>query len=109
MKPSTQALGNLYTTSYDNLFDLEARCSNADQIDALHKAVAQCRDNYNAAIRSALQEDDPEVTALTSQMGAIQVTLDQEVKNMGDIASILNVLTKAIDIGSKIAAKVAGL
>ena len=109
MKPSMQALENLYTTLLNNLSDLEARCSNADQLDTLHEAVAQSRDNYNAAARSALQEDDPEVAALTSQMGTIQDTLDHEVKNLGDIASILNVITKAVDVGSKIAAKVGGL
>lgn len=109
MKPSTQALENLFTTLYNNLFDLEARCSNADQVDTLHKAVAQSRDSYNAALRSALQDNDPEVSALTSQMGTIQVTLDQEVKDLGDIASILNVITKAVDIGSKLAAKAGGL
>jgi hypothetical protein len=42
-------------------------------------------------------------------MGTIQVTLDQEVKDLGDIASILNVITKAVDIGSKLAAKAGGL
>jgi predicted DNA-binding protein (UPF0278 family) len=109
MKPSTQAPENLYTTLLNNLFDLEARCSNADQLDTLHKAVAQSRDNYNAALRSALQDDDLEVAALTSQMGTIQVTLDQQVKDLGDIASILNVITKAVDIGSKLAARIAAL
>jgi hypothetical protein len=109
MKPSTQALENQFMALYNNLFDLEARCSTADQLDTLHKAVAQSRDNYNAALRSALQDGDPEVAALTSQMGTIQVTLDQEVKDLGDIASILNVITKAVDIGSKLAAKAGGL
>jgi hypothetical protein len=37
-------------------------------------------------------------------MGTIQVTLDQEVKDLGDIANILNVITKAVDIGSNLAA-----
>ena len=109
MKPSTQALENLYTTLLNNLFDLEARCSNADQLDRLHKAVAQSRDNYFRAVRTALQDGDPEVAALTSQMNAHQVELEQEVKNLADIAKILDLVTKGVGIGSKLAAKAVAL
>ncbi|MFZ0963166.1 MAG: hypothetical protein WAO35_20070 [Terriglobia bacterium] len=109
MKPSTQALENLYTTLLNNLFDLEARCSNADQLDTLHRAVAQSRDDYNAALRSALQDDDPEVAALTSQLNANQVELEREVKNLGDIAKILDLATKGAGIGSQLAAKAVAL
>jgi len=109
MNPSTQALENQYMLLRNNLPDLEAKCATEDQINTLTRAVAQSRDNYNTAIRSALRDDDPEVAALTSQMNTIQLDLDQEVQKLGDIAKVLNQITKAADTGSKLAARIAAL
>jgi predicted DNA-binding protein (UPF0278 family) len=105
MNPSIQALENQYMLLRNSLPELEARCETEDQRSTLRKAVAQSRDNYSAAIRSILHDDDPDVAALTSQMNTIQLTLDQTVKHWGDIAKVLNGITKAVDIGSQLAAK----
>jgi hypothetical protein len=42
-------------------------------------------------------------------MNTVQLTLDQTVKHLADIAKVLNEITKAVDIGSQLAAKAVAL
>jgi allophanate hydrolase subunit 1 len=109
MNASIQALENQYELLRGSLSDFEAKGATEDQLDTLRKAIAQSRDNYWKATQSILHDDDPEVVALTSQMNTIQVALDQEVKKLENIANVLNKITKAVDIGSQLAAKAVAL
>jgi len=109
MNPATLALENQYFSLRKSLPELEAQGATQDQLDALRTAIAQSRTNYWTAIGRQFHEDDPEVAALISQMNASQLALDQTVKHLGDVAKILNGITQAVDIGSKLAAKVIAL
>jgi hypothetical protein len=105
MNPSLQALEDQYMLLRKSLPELEPRCETEDQRNILRNAVAQSRDSYFAAIRGTLREDDAGVVALTVQMNTIQLALDKEVKDVGDVEKALNVITKAVSIGSQLAAK----
>jgi len=49
------------------------------------------------------------VASLVSQMNTAQLNLEAGVKNLGNVAKVLDVITKAVDIGSQLAAKVVAL
>ena len=103
------ALENLYKSLRAALPVTEAQGATEEQLNLLRNAIAKSQDSYFAAAQSTLHDDDPEVAALSSQMKTVQLTLDQAVKQMGNIAEFLNDVTKAVDIGSQIAAKAVGL
>ena len=103
------ALENQYKSLRASLPTVEAQGATEDQLNTLRNAIAKSQDNYFAAVQSILHDDDPEVAALSSQMKTIQLTLDQAVKQMGNIAEFLNDVTKAVDIGSQLAAKAVAL
>jgi hypothetical protein len=109
MNLSTQALEKQYQSLREGLPAIEAKGAAEEQLNVVRNAIATSRDNLNAALLNNLQDNDPEVAALTKQMGAIQVTLDQAIKELGDVAKILGIITKAVDVGSQLAAKAVAL
>ena len=105
----TQALEKQYFSLRESLPDLAAKGATEEQLNTLRNAIARSRDNYNAALNGSLQDNDPEIAALTTQMNNIQVALDQEIKELGDMAKVIGVIAKAVDVGSQVAAKVVAL
>jgi hypothetical protein len=106
---SLQALEDQYFYFMQTLADLTDEDAPAPVLEALRKAVVQSRTNYWKAIHKILHDDDPEVAALVEQMEAAQCAIDAAVKNLNNVAKILTAVTKAIDIGSELAAKAVAL
>jgi hypothetical protein len=110
MDTSTLALlENQYESLRASLTTVETQGAPEDKLNTLRNAIAKSRDNYFAAAEKILHDDDPEVAALSSKMKTIQVTIDESVKQMGDVAKFLDDVTKAVDIGSQLAAKAVAL
>jgi len=105
MSPSLECLENQYFTLRSSLPTLVTQGATTDQIDQLKAAIAKSRDNYWLATRRILHDDDPAVGSLVSQMNTEQLSLDATIKHLGDIAGVINAITKAVDIGSQLAAK----
>ena len=109
MNPSVESLENQYMTLRNSLSALIGLGATADQLNQVKAAIAKSRDNYWLATRRILHDDDPEVEALVSQMNTAQLSLDATIKHLGEVAGIIDAITKAVDIGSQLAAKVVAL
>ena len=109
MNLSTQALEKQYESLRESLPALVVKGATEEQLNIVRNAIATSRDNLNSAILKNLQDYDPEVAALTSQLNTIQGTLDKAVKELDDVAKIIGIITKAVDAGSQLAAKVVAL
>jgi hypothetical protein len=109
MNPSVESLENQYFLLRTSLSTLMAQGATPDQINQLRAAIAKSRDNYWLATRRLMHDDDPEVKSLVSQMNTVQLSLDATIQHLGDVAKIINAITKAVDIGSQLAAKAVAL
>jgi hypothetical protein len=109
MNPPLAVLEKQYFFLQGSLPDLMSQGATPEELDAIRKAIVQSRTNYWKAINGVLHDDDPEVKSLVSQMNAAQLNLEAGLKTLGNVAKVLNVITKAVDIGSQIAAKVVAL
>jgi hypothetical protein len=109
MNPSLEALENLYVLLRGSLSTLQAQGATPDQLDALRTQIVLARTNYWTAINSILHDDDPQVRDLTSQLNTAQLSLQATIKHLDDVAKVLDAITKAVDIGSQLAAKAVAL
>jgi hypothetical protein len=109
MNPSLEALENLYVLLRGSLSTLQAQGATPDQLDALRTQIVLARTNYWTAINSILDDDDPQVRDLTSQLNTAQLSLQATIKHLDDVAKVLDAITKAVDIGSQLAAKAVAL
>jgi len=109
MNQSLGVLEKQYFYLTQSLSDLMEQGATPVELDAMRKAIVQSRTNYWKAINNVLHDDDPDVASLVSQMNTAQLNLEAGVKNLGNVAKVLDVITKAVDIGSQLAAKVVAL
>ncbi len=109
MNPSVQALENLYFLLRGSLTTLQANGGTPDQLDQLRTQIVIARTNYWTAINSILHDDDPEVRDLTSQLNTAQLSLEATIKNLNDVAKVLDAITKAVDIGTQLVEKAISL
>ncbi len=109
MNQSLAVLEKQYFFLTQGLSDLMDQGATPEVLDAMRKAIVQSRTNYWKAINGILHDDDPEVASLVSQMNTAQLNLEVSLKNLGNVAKVLDVITKAVDIGSQLAAKVVAL
>jgi len=103
------ALENQYFLLRGSLSPLIGKGATADQVAALQDQIAQSRSNYFAAVQGTLDADDEAVQSLVTQLNTEQLTLAATVDHMDDVAKVLNEITKAVQIGSELAAKVTAL
>ncbi len=93
-----------YFTIKDNFNELIAACQNDDQRNALRAAYAQSRDNYNTAMNLILDDNDPQVGSLLSELSNSQNEIENSLTNLQDITTALNTITAAVSVGTKIVA-----
>jgi len=109
VNPSLQALENLYFLLRGSLSTLQAQGATPDQLDELRSQIVQARTNYWTALNKILQDDDPEVRDLTSQLNQENLTLHASIEHLNNVAKVLDAITRAVDIGSQIVAKAVSL
>ncbi len=109
MNPSVEALENQYILLRGSLSTLTAQGANPEQLVEVRAAIAKSRDNYWLATRRIMHDDDPEVQSLVSQMNTVQLSLDATIQHLNDVAKVIDAITKAVDIGSQLAAKAVAL
>ena len=105
MNPSVEALENQYFLLRGSLSTLMAQGATADQLAQLRAAIAKSRDNYWLATRRIMHDDDPAVQTLVSAMNNAQLSLDASIQHLGEVAKVISAITKAVEIGSDLAAK----
>lgn len=109
MNPSVESLENQYFLLRESLSTLIAQGAMPDQLNQLRTAIAKSRDNYRLAARRIMHDDDPDVKSIVSQLNTVQLSLNATIQHLGDIAKVIDAITKAVDIGSQLAAKAVAL
>ncbi len=106
MNNSLGALEKQYMFLTQSLTDLMDQGATPEELTTMRKAIVQSRTNYWKAIGSVLHDDDPAVGTLVSQMNASQLNLEAGLKNLGNVSKVLDVVTKAVNIGSQLVSKI---
>jgi hypothetical protein len=106
MGDALAAVESLYFTFQDNLNDALAACPDQASRDAVMTKYVAARQNYWQCINKGFHDDDPVVRDLVVQAKAACEDLKTIGDHLGDIAKVINIVTKAVTIGSQIAAKV---
>lgn len=109
MNPSVEALENLYFLLRNSLSTLQANGATPDQLNQLRAQIVQARTNYWTAINSIFHNDDPDVSSLTSQLNAAQLSLAATIQHLNDVSKVIDLITKAVGIGSALVAKAVSL
>jgi hypothetical protein len=109
MSQSVETLENQSSLLRASLGTLADQGATADQLDQLRTQIAQSRTNYWTAVNKNLQDDNPEITQLVTQLNAEEANLKTTIDHLGDFAKVIDAITKAVDIGSQIVAKAAAL
>ena len=109
MNPSVEALENQYFLLRSILSTLSDHGATPEQRDRMRIQVVQSRTNYWTALNKVLHDDDPQVEQLVTQLNAEQATLETMNMQLGNVAKVIDAVTKAVSIGSQIAAKVVSL
>jgi hypothetical protein len=109
MNPSVEALENQYFLLRSTLSTLSEQGATPGQLDQMRAQVVQSRTNYWTALNKVLHDDDPEVEQLVTQLNAEQATLKTTIAQLGNVAKVIDAVTKAVSIGSQIVAKVVSL
>lgn len=109
MNPSVESLENQYFLLRESLSTLIAQGAMPDQLNQLRTAIAKSRDNYWLAARRIMHDDDPDVKSIVSQLNTVQLSLNATIQHLGDIAKVIDAITKAVDIASQLAAKAVAL
>ncbi len=102
MSPSIQALEDQYFLLRGSLPAITSQGANADQLAQLQTLIVKSRDNYWTAARSILQENDPRIQALVSQLETAQLTLTTTLAHLGNVVKVLDTITRAVSIGSEL-------
>ena len=103
MGPALQCLEDLYLFLNANYDDI-AGAMNNQQKQNLASLFVTARSNYWTAIQKVLHDDDPQVEALVTQMNSAQGSLQADLQNLKNVGKVINDITTAVQIGSKIAA-----
>jgi|HubBroStandDraft_6_1064221.scaffolds.fasta_scaffold397240_2 hypothetical protein len=97
---------SIYFTFQDNLDEVLAACPDQATRDAVLTKYVAARQNYWQCINRVFHDDDPAVRDLVVQAKAACADLETIDAHLGDIAKVIDIVTKAVTIGSQIAAKV---
>jgi hypothetical protein len=106
MGDALAAVENIYFTFQDNLNDALAACPDQASRDAVMSKYVAARQNYWQCINKGFHDDDPAVQALVVQAKAACADLETIDAHLGDIARVIDIVTKAVTVGSQIASKV---
>lgn len=109
MSQSVETLENQYFLLRGSLSTLTEQGATTDQLDQLRAQIAQSRTNFLTAVNKNLHDDDPEITQLVAQLNADEASLKTTIDHLGDVAKVIDAITKAVDIGSQIVAKAVAL
>jgi 2'-5' RNA ligase len=99
--PTLTALRDSYFYLDNNFDDLKAAC-NDQQKKELGKSYASARDNFHKAVTLLFDEDDAQIGELTENLKDINAQIDAMKVSLGKIASILRLVDKAVDAGTKL-------
>lgn len=106
MGDALQSLEDQYIFMTNHLNDYIGACQSPAQKETVTTNYVDCRRNYWDCVNQTFHNDDPRIVAAVKDMGTAQDTLEDSLKKLNDIASVLNVITKAVQVGAKLASMV---
>jgi recombinational DNA repair protein RecR len=109
MSQSVEALENQYFLLRSSLSTLTDQGATTNQLDQLRAQIAQSRTNFLTAVTKNLHDDNPQIAELVTQLNAGETNLKTTIDHLGDVAKVIDAITKAVDIGSQIVAKAVAL
>lgn len=109
MNPPVEALENQYFLLRSTLSTLSDQGATPEQLNQMRTQVVQSRTNYWTALNKVLHDDDPQLQQLVAQLNAEQATLQTTIAKLGNVAKVIDAVTKAVSIGSQIVAKAVSL
>lgn len=109
MSQSIEALEDQYFLLRGSLSTLTEQGATTNQLDQLRTQIAQSRTNFLTAVNKNLHNNNPEITHLVTQLNAQETSLKTTIDHLGDVAKVIDAITKAVDIGSQIVAKAVAL
>jgi len=83
---------------------LRAACKTDQDRAALAAQYAAAEKNYQTALNEMLEDDDAQVAALSKALKAANGVVSNATKEMGDMSKVLDGITTAISLGSKLIA-----
>jgi DNA repair ATPase RecN len=106
MGPSLQSLEDQYMLLSQQLAMTLAACVTQTQRDQVTAQYVASRRNYWNSIQKAFHDDDPTIVSLVQQMHEEQKKIKDSANQLNEIAKVINVITDAVSIGTKLAARV---
>jgi chromosome segregation ATPase len=88
--------------------DLIAACKTDEQRAALQAAYASLRDNYNKAMNQRFEDNDPAIATLRSELQRGQEEIERSLTNLKDITAVIDSISSAVSIGTKLVEIVGG-
>ncbi len=98
------ALKELYFSLDRNFARLFAACQTNEQRDQLRRDYATARDNFQRAVNLVFQENNDAVKSLTTELSAAQSDINRALENLQDIAALLQMIAKTVQVGSSLVA-----
>ncbi|WP_419804340.1 hypothetical protein [Terriglobus sp.] len=105
MNPASAAVAAIYFRMQENLSDILEACA-PEQRAAVRAQFVLARQNYNACLNQAFHANDPALDALVQQADAAAVAIENIGNQLGNYTKVIQTLTTAVSVGSKIAAKI---
>jgi hypothetical protein len=109
MSPSSEAVAQIYFNYQTNLNAMVDACPQQTDKDYIANKLTQARTNYFACLNKSFQEHDPELKVLVTQAQGSAETLKHIEDHLAEVSKVIDVVTDAVTVGSKIAAKVIAL
>jgi biopolymer transport protein ExbB/TolQ len=102
MSETFDVLKEQFFSLEEHFDDLLAASATEDQRTALRNAFAQSRDNFNKAANKILDDNDPQVEELRDELKDKQSEIDHSLANLKTITQVIDTITAAVDVGTKI-------
>lgn len=102
MSETLDLLEKQFFTIESSFNQLIAQCQTDGQRTTLQNAYATARDNYNTAVNRVLDDNDPTVTALRTELQAKQQQIENSLSNLQNIVTTLDTITAGVAVGTKL-------
>ena len=93
-----------YFTIKSNFNRLLFACQTDDQRNELRAAYANSRDNYNKAMNQIFDDNDTAIDALRSELSNSQQQIEDSLTNLQEISKVIDTITAAVSVGTRLVA-----
>jgi hypothetical protein len=95
-------LKSLYFFLDENFEDLLNDCTNDNQRQQLRHDYVVVRDGFYQARNLVFNDDDPVVSTLSTRLADAQKQMQSMLSNLKDIVQMLNLVTDAVNLASRL-------